>query len=150
MNHIITHFIFLFFFLDVTLIGFFKYQCVHTLLSLYCISRMFVERTLFDESIIIILLLTEQFLLNDMFGIHLVYFLPFMICIDLLQPFFRLDSAIFPCASFIVLFCVQTLFTYGLAGIHTYFFYEFCANIGIVLLFLKYIVKGRLDNRLCA
>ncbi len=150
MNHIITHFVLLFFFLDVTLIGFFKYQCVHMLLSLYCASRIVAERMLFDEILLIILFLIEQCLLDDMFGVHLIYVLPLMACINLLQPFFRLDLAILPCASFIFLFCARTLFTHGFTGINTYIFYELCANIGIILLFLKYIVKGRLDNRLCA
>lgn len=120
------------------------------LLSLYCASRIVAERMLFDEILLIILFLIEQCLLDDMFGVHLIYVLPLMACINLLQPFFRLDLAILPCASFIFLFCARTLFTHGFTGINTYIFYELCANIGIILLFLKYIVKGRLDNRLCA
>ena len=150
MDLIIALCIFLFFFLDVVLIGFFNYQYVHMLLGLYCATRMRTARAVVIEIMLIIFLLLEQFMLDDMFGIHLIYLLPLMLFIHGVQPFFRSDSAVLPYACLVAILGAKFLFTLLLKGAHAYIFYELCVNIGIVLLILKYIVKGRLDNRLCA
>jgi len=150
MNHLIPLFIFLFFFLDVTLFGFFNCQFFHLITSLFCATLFFPQKSLIVLSAIIMPLLLEEFLIDGRFGIQLLYIVPITFLILYLRPYFREDSFILPFLSLLFFILIKSLFRSGFIMPNTYIFFEICVNIVVLFIFLKYIVKGRLDNRLYA
>lgn len=150
MNAIITLFIFLFFFLDVTLAGFFNYHFFYLIGCLYYATLFFSQNYLSLMIALMPMLLLEEFLIDGRFGIHLLYILPITLIVCYIRPFFRQDSILMPCLSLTFFLIIKTFFKRGSLFSGTYIFFEICVNIIVLIIFLKYIVKGRLGNRLYA
>ena len=147
MSPLLLPFIFIFFFLDVFLISFFS---LHLITFIFCLYTVFLFLDVVPPAITfftLFLYLTEEFLFDGRFGIQLLYLVPLSLILLNIRSLINPHARSIPCLFLGTCFITQLLLTKELPS-YTYIFLKIAANLVVLVLCLKYMVKGRLDNRL--
>jgi hypothetical protein len=139
----------LFFFLDIILYGFLEKKIFHFLLCFYTFFIFRVSSPL--QTFFLIFLLTLEGLLEiSFYGTTLLYLLPITIFVHMirsqLQPYSVIPLHIIFMLFYLFNYLLKSFFTSGGIQLGYYIYYELCANIVVLSIFLK-LFKGRRDNR---
>ncbi len=139
----------LLFIIDIFFHGFFQKKIVHLLLCFYCVY-IFKNSTNFNIFFLIFLLTIEGFLTTHCYYVVLLYLIPITLFIviirSIIKPYLFLPQSITFTVCLASHYYLLSYFTQS-RSVQSYTFYEICGNLLVLLIFLKFLYKGRWDNR---
>jgi hypothetical protein len=139
----------LFFFLEIFLHAFLQKKVLHLLLCLYSIY-IFHRGSLHQIIFILFLITLSDFVMFSVYGASLIFLIPLSFLVYFIRSLLEPTSN-FPLYITLLLSMLCRLllcwFFWPHMSLRYYTFYELCANIIVLSIFLKFLFKGRLDNR---